>query len=111
MNQKIVVGIGNIYAAEALFLSKIHPAMKTNKLTFLKCEMLVINIKSILLQAIKMGGTTIKDYVNAEGKPGYFTQKLLIYQKDTCPIHKNNKVTNIKLSGRASYFCDKCQIK
>lgn len=111
MNQKIVVGVGNIYATEALFLSKIHPAMRTNKLTLLKCERLVLNIKSILLKAIKMGGTTIKDYVNAEGKPGYFTQKLLIYQKDTCPIHKNNKVTNIKLSGRASYFCDKCQIK
>jgi formamidopyrimidine-DNA glycosylase len=68
MNQKIVVGVGNIYATEALFLSKIHPAMRTNKLTLLKCERLVINIKSILLKAIKMGGTTIKDYVNAEGK-------------------------------------------
>ena len=111
MNQKIVVGVGNIYATEALFLSKIHPAMRTNKLTLLKCKKLVSSIKSILSKAIKMGGTTIKDYVNAEGKPGYFTQELLIYQKDKCPIHKNNKVTNIKISGRASYFCDKCQIK
>lgn len=111
MNQKIVVGVGNIYAAEALFLSKIHPAMRTNKLTLIKCKKLVSSIKSILSKAIEMGGTTIKDYVNAEGKPGYFTQELLIYQKDKCPIHKNNKVTNIKISGRTSYFCDKCQVK
>ena len=111
MNQNILVGVGNIYATEALFLSKIHPAMRTNRLTILSSKKLVVSIKSILLKAIKMGGTTIRDYVNAEGKPGYFTQKLMIYQKDTCPIHKNNKVSNIKISGRASYFCDKCQIK
>jgi formamidopyrimidine-DNA glycosylase len=111
MNQKIVVGVGNIYATEVLFLSKIHPAMRTNELTFLRCKKLVSNIKSILSKAIKMGGTTIKDYMNADGKPGYFSQELLIYQKDTCPIHKKNKVSNIKISGRASYFCDKCQIE
>jgi len=111
MNQKILVGVGNIYATEALFLSKIHPAMRTNKLTLLKCEKLVGNIKIILSKAIKMGGTTIKDYVNAEGKPGYFAQKLMIYQKTVCPIHKNIKLSNIRLSGRASYFCGKCQIK
>ena len=111
MNQKIVVGVGNIYATEALFLSKIHPSMRTNELTLSKCRKLVSSIKRILSKAIKMGGTTIKDYINAEGKPGYFSQELLIYQKDTCPIHKNNKLTNIRISGRSSYFCDKCQIK
>ena len=109
MNQKIVVGIGNIYATEALFLSKIHPKMKAKYLTLSKAKSLVSNIKDVLSQAIDMGGTTIKDYVNADGKPGYFTQKLNIYQKKTCPIHKNNTVKNIKISGRSSFFCNLCQ--
>ena len=109
MNQKIIVGVGNIYATEALFLSNIHPAMKANKLSVSKSKKLVKHIKLVLLESIKMGGTTIKDYVNAEGKPGYFVQKLLIYQKQNCPIHKNHKVDNIKISGRSSFFCSKCQ--
>ncbi len=109
MNQKIVVGVGNIYATEALFLSKIHPATKSSRVSFMKLKQLVKNIKLVLLQSIKMGGTTIKDYVNAEGKPGYFVQKLLIYQKEYCPIHKKNKINNIKISGRSSFFCNKCQ--
>ena len=111
MNQKVVVGVGNIYATESLFLSKIHPAMKTNKLTLTSAKKLVKNIKIILVKAIKMGGTTIKDYINAEGKPGYFTQELLVYQQKYCPIHKKNKLKNMKISGRASYYCNQCQIK
>lgn len=111
MNQKIVVGIGNIYATEALFLSKIHPSMQAKRLNLSKSKLLVSNIKFILQKAIKLGGTTIKDYVNAEGKPGYFTQELNIYQKKNCPIHKNNAVRNIKISGRSSFFCDICQKK
>ena len=111
MNQKIIVGVGNIYATEALFLSKIHPSMKSNKLNMNKARKLVMNIKSVLLESIKMGGTTIKNYVGAEGKPGYFVQKLLIYQKEYCPIHKKHKVSNIKISGRSSFFCSKCQIE
>jgi formamidopyrimidine-DNA glycosylase len=109
MNQKIVVGIGNIYATEALFLSKIHPKMKAKHLTLLKAKLLTSHIKKILTQAIKMGGTTIRDYVNAEGKPGYFTQKLNVYQKKYCPIHKKNLISNIKISGRSSFFCNICQ--
>jgi len=111
MNQKIIVGIGNIYATEALFLSKIHPAMKASNLSLRKASKLVTNIKSVLQESIEMGGTTIKDYVNAEGQPGYFVQKLLIYQKKFCPIHKKHKVCNIKISGRSSFFCSKCQIE
>ncbi len=111
MNQKIVVGVGNIYATEALFLSKIHPSMKANEISLSKARKLVTNIKSVLSESIKMGGTTIKDYVNAEGKPGYFAQKLLIYQQEYCPIHKKHKLSNIKISGRSSFYCSKCQTK
>ena len=111
MNQKIVVGVGNIYATEALFLSKIHPLMKANELSLSKARKLVMNIKSVLSESIKMGGTTIRDYVNAEGKPGYFSQKLLVYQQEYCPIHKKHKLSNIKISGRSSFYCSKCQTK
>ena len=109
MNQKVVVGIGNIYAAEALFLSKIHPASLANKVSKKQYEKLIKNIKQVLSKAISMGGSTIRDFVNAEGKPGYFTQELLVYKKKYCPIHKQNLIKNIKISGRSSFFCDKCQ--
>ena len=88
MNQKIVVGVGNIYATEALFLSKIHPAMFANKVTRSQYIKLIKNIQSVLSRAISMGGSTIKDFINAEGKPGYFSQKLLVYQKNIVPYIK-----------------------
>ncbi len=109
MNQKILVGVGNIYATEALFLSKIHPLMKANRLSLKKAERLVTNIKLVLLESIKMSGTTIRDYVDVDGKPGYFVQKLLIYQKENCPIHPKHKISNVRISGRSSFFCSKCQ--
>ena len=88
MNQKIVVGVGNIYATEALFLSKIHPGISANKVRKSQYIKLIKNIQSVLSRAISMGGSTIKDFINAEGKPGYFSQELLVYQKKYCPIHK-----------------------
>ena len=109
MNQKIVVGIGNIYATEALFLSKIHPGTFANEVTKSQYKKLIKNIQLVLSRAISMGGSTIKDFVNAEGKPGYFSQELLVYQKKYCPIHKKNLISNIKISGRSSFFCNKCQ--
>ena len=109
MNQKVIVGVGNIYATESLFLSKIRPTRLAKDLTKKNYKTLSNNIKIVLKAAIKLGGTTIKDYKNAEGKPGYFTQKLLVYQKKYCPIHKRTLLSNIKLSGRSSFYCSKCQ--
>ena len=109
MNQKVVVGIGNIYATEALFLSKIHPAALSKNITKQEYEKLIKNIKQVLSKAISMGGSTIKDFVNAEGNPGYFSQELLVYKKKYCPIHKKNLISNIKIAGRSSFFCDRCQ--
>ena len=109
MNQKVVVGIGNIYASESLFLSKIHPATISNRITKAQCRRLIINIQYVLSKAISMGGSTIRDFLNAEGKPGYFAQELLVYQKKYCTIHKNNLIRNLKIAGRSSFYCDKCQ--
>ncbi len=78
MNQQVVVGVGNIYAAEALFLAKIHPATPAKNLTPQDCRRLITAIKTILRRAIRKGGTTLKDFLNSAGKPGYFVQQLQV---------------------------------
>ena len=109
MNQNIVVGIGNIYATEALYRSKIHPASNCSKIDIKKLQILIKNIRLVLRKAIELGGTTIRDFKTIDGKPGYFKQKLRVYQKDHCPIHKTIKIKNIKISGRSSFYCELCQ--
>ena len=76
MNQKIVVGVGNIYASEALFLAKIHPKRSAHRISHTRLENLVDAIKSVLTKAITAGGTTLKDFYHSNGQPGYFKQKL-----------------------------------
>ena len=88
---------------------KINPTICANEIKKNQYKKLVQNIKLVLSKSIKMGGSTIKDFVNAEGKPGYFSQELLVYQKKYCPIHKKHLVSNIKISGRSSFYCSKCQ--
>ncbi len=110
MNSKIVVGIGNIYAAEALFLAGIHPLTPAGLLTQIQCQQLVNAIKRVLESAIKQGGTTIKDFVNSEGKPGYFAQKLSVYARTGLPcVRCQNPLQQIKLGARSTVFCTICQ--
>lgn len=111
MNAKVLVGVGNIYAAEALFLARIHP-MQTSKLLRLEqCDALVKAIKTILKQAIRQGGTTLKDFLNSDGKPGYFSQKLQVYgrQHQPCNICQST-LQLIQLNQRSSVFCPSCQM-
>ena len=107
MDQKIIAGVGNIYASEALFLSKIRPTKVANRLSKLKCSDLVKSIKIVLKKAIKYGGTSIKDYKTLDGNSGYFSQKLLVYGLDKCKC--GEKIRNVKISGRSSFYCPKCQ--
>lgn len=110
MNSKIVAGIGNIYAAEALFAAQIHPIKPAYLLTTDECERLVIAIKKILSLAIKAGGTTLKDFVNSEGKPGYFSQKLEVYGRAKQPCNVcGNTLKLIQLGQRSTVFCGHCQ--
>ena len=109
MNQNIVVGIGNIYASESLFLSKIHPATIVNRISRAQFRRIITNVQFVLSKAISMGGSTIRDFLNAEGKPGYFAQELLVYKKKYCTIHKKNLISNLKIAGRSSFYCNKCQ--
>lgn len=111
MNSKIVTGIGNIYAAEALFLAKIHPLTEARLLTQKQCDQLADSIKSILQAAISQGGTTLKDFVNSDGKPGYFAQKLHVYGRAKLPCTRcGSPLQSLQLGQRSTVFCQQCQL-
>lgn len=110
MNGKVVVGVGNIYASEALFRCGIHPKRLAGRISKARLVKLVIEIKAVLDEAINQGGTTLRDFLNESGEPGYFKQRLTVYdrEKEPCricgkPIHK------IVISNRATYYCMSCQ--
>lgn len=112
MDGKIVVGVGNIYANEALFLAKIHPEKLAGKITKKQSALLASTIKKVLAQAIKAGGTTLKDFSQSDGKPGYFSQQLTVYGRagEAC-INCKQPIQLIQISQRATYFCPHCQNK
>lgn len=110
MEQQVVVGVGNIYATESLYLSAIHPATPAHQLSHAQMIILVDHIKVILQKAITLGGSTLRDFTVADGQTGYFQQTLNVYgrQGETCP-HCDAVLENIKINGRASVFCPNCQ--
>jgi formamidopyrimidine-DNA glycosylase len=112
MDNHVVVGVGNIYANESLFKAGLHPLKPAGKLTKAQSETLTAHIKETLAYAIKQGGTTLKDFTQADGNPGYFAQELLVYgQKGKpCSVCKT-ELEEIKVGQRASVFCSKCQKK
>lgn len=110
MNSHIVVGIGNIYANEALFAAGIRPIKIAKKLTKAQCKLLVLSVKTILRHAIKAGGTTINDFRQSDGKPGYFQQKLLVYKCSGKNCSRcQNLIKHKVIGGRSSFYCLKCQ--
>lgn len=110
MDSHIVVGVGNIYACEALFLAGIHPKRATNKVSRARMQALAEAIKSVLTQAIAAGGTTLKDFTRSDGKPGYFKQNLQVYGRGgkTCLIC-DKALKMIVIQGRSTVFCSHCQ--
>jgi formamidopyrimidine-DNA glycosylase len=110
MNSHIIVGVGNIYATESLFGAGIHPACPAKLLTLQQCEALVDAIKKVLKRAIQHGGTTLKDFFNSEGKPGYFSQQLHVYGRQQQPcIVCQTIIESMRLGERSSAFCPYCQ--
>jgi formamidopyrimidine-DNA glycosylase len=110
MDASIVVGIGNIYANEALFYAEINPTRSAQTISLEEYKNLVGHIKSILQRAIKKGGTTLKDFFNVDGTPGYFFQDLMVYGRQGQPCYKcKNILQSIKLKQRTAFFCSKCQ--
>ena len=110
MNQKNVVGVGNIYASESLFMAKINPLRPASSLKLDECKALVKAIKAILRNAINAGGTTLKDFYSADGNAGYFKVKLKVYDRENKKCKKCNALINkIIQNQRATYYCNKCQ--
>lgn len=110
MQNALVVGVGNIYANEALFLSRIHPLRLANNLNADEIARLVETIKQVLTDAIAQGGTTLKDFLTPNGKPGYFEQHLHVYGRSDQPcLVCQQLIQKVIQNQRASYFCAHCQ--
>ncbi len=110
LDQSIIAGIGNIYDDEILFMSRISPLKKSNKVTKKECEAIIKNTNIVLDNAVKLGGTTIKSFTSSEGVHGLFQNKLLVHGKrgELCP-NCNSPIEKIKINGRGTYYCPKCQ--
>ncbi len=110
MDQKILVGVGNIYASEALFAAGIDPRRPAASLTRSEARRLLQSIQTILVAAIAAGGTTLKDFRQSDGRPGYFRQQLKVYGRkgEGCP-NCAGVIMHVVLGQRSTYFCRKCQ--
>ena len=110
MDQKFVVGVGNIYATESLFLSHIHPLTPANELSKAQLEVLISHIKQVLNKSIKQGGSSLKDFSVAKEQTGYFQQTLHIYGKHNQPCPNcDTTIEKVNITGRSSTFCPRCQ--
>ncbi len=110
MDSKVVVGVGNIYASESLFLASISPKRLSGKTSKRRYRTLTQFIKKILTDAINNGGTTLNDFSNVDGSPGYFSQVLNVYGRDNMPCNRcSGKIKRIVQNQRATYYCPKCQ--
>ncbi len=110
MDSHIVVGVGNIYANEALFLAGINPKIAAGKIARQRYQKLAHCIRVILQQAIKLGGTTLKDFTGSDGKPGYFKQELRVYGRGGRPCTScGQALKEIRLGQRSTVYCSRCQ--
>lgn len=110
MDNCCVVGVGNIYAQESLFLANIHPLTPSKEVTTEKCALLVETIKAVLTKAINQGGTTLRDFLDVEGKPGYFSQALYVYGRANLPcLVCDQTLIQLKIDNRTTVYCPSCQ--
>ncbi|MFI4937066.1 MAG: bifunctional DNA-formamidopyrimidine glycosylase/DNA-(apurinic or apyrimidinic site) lyase [Candidatus Berkiellales bacterium] len=111
MNNHIVVGVGNIYASESLFAAKIHPLTPAHQLTLPMAKRLCLAIQKVLTAAIAQGGTTLKDFCQSDGNPGYFSLDLKVYDRKNEPcLTCKSLIQTVRIGQRMSYFCPFCQI-
>ncbi len=110
MNSHIVVGVGNIYASESLFLARIHPQRAAGRITRVRYAALAKAIRKVLTAAIQAGGTTLRDFSRADGEPGYFRQHLRVYGRAGKPCERCGTAIATRLTGqRSTYYCPHCQ--
>jgi formamidopyrimidine-DNA glycosylase len=110
MDGKVVVGVGNIYANESMFLAGIHPNRSCNRISRERYQTLAAMVKQVLKEAIRQGGTTLRDFQQGDGQPGYFAQQLLVYGKEgePCP-NCGRPIKQSRIGQRSSFFCSHCQ--
>ncbi|MDH3393739.1 MAG: bifunctional DNA-formamidopyrimidine glycosylase/DNA-(apurinic or apyrimidinic site) lyase [Desulfobulbaceae bacterium] len=110
MDNRVVVGIGNIYASETLFAAGVQPLAPAGSLVREQWQEIVRSAKKVLRKAIKAGGTTISDYVNAGGESGYFQLELAVYGRVGQPCHRcRTEIQRVMIGGRVTFFCPTCQ--
>lgn len=110
MNSSTVVGVGNIYACEALFRSGIHPRRQAGRISRSRLGCLLESVREVLQKAIDQGGTTLRDFVREDGQPGYFKQSLMVYDREQEPCRIcGTAIKRISLGQRSTYYCPKCQ--
>lgn len=110
MDQKYIVGVGNIYASEALFLAGIKPNKPVNHVSLKSWEKLIVHIQTILERAIASGGSTIRDYKSIDGKSGEFQKSHKVYGREGQACSKcSHVIQNLRLSGRSTFWCSNCQ--
>jgi formamidopyrimidine-DNA glycosylase len=110
MNSRLVVGVGNIYASEALFRARIRPRRQARSLTRREAARLVRAVRAVLSLAIRAGGTTLRDYLRADGSPGYFRQRLYVYERAGRPCRRCGTLVRAVTQGqRSTYYCPACQ--
>jgi formamidopyrimidine-DNA glycosylase len=110
MNGRVVAGIGNIYASEALFLAGIHPGRSAGRISLNRYQRLVDAVREVLTAAIAAGGTTLRDFVDSNGNPGYFSQSLRVYGRQDQACDKCGSPVRSRVIGqRSTYYCPRCQ--
>ena len=112
IDQQFVSGIGNIYANEILFLSKVNPNKKIRLLDKNECDKIILNSKKVLLNAIKKGGSSIRDFKNTDGNKGSFQDKFQVYQREGLSCKRSRckgKIFKIVIANRSTFFCNSCQ--
>ena len=110
MDAKVVVGVGNIYASEALFRAGILPRTAANRVSKPRLAKLVAAIREVLTDAIAEGGTTLRDFLHSDGEPGYFKQRLFVYERKGEPCRVcGTPIRHAVIGQRSTYWCPKCQ--
>ncbi len=110
MDSQLVVGVGNIYAAESLFRARTHPEQPANTLSKAQCQRLVETIKQTLTEALAAGGSSLRDFFGADGNPGYFQQTYYVYGRTGEPCRECGELIRcIRLGQRSTFFCAQCQ--
>lgn len=110
MDSAVVVGVGNIYASESLFRARLRPGMAARRLTRPQCARLHDEIRATLRDALDAGGSTLRDFMHADGEPGYFQQSYFVYGRDGQPCRVcGTAVRNRRMGGRSTFFCPTCQ--